>query len=96
MGGPGGVRSGKTGLSRLQMLDEQRMSDSMLGSHQGLPSESIKGQFENLISTLGLEAHKAQAILHEASEQDHKFVDEICEKLESRLAREKSAFEDTV
>lgn len=71
----GGMRTGKTGLSHLQMLDENARLNESLTSHQ-LPTGSIRDQLENLITQIGFEAHKAEAVLADNSEQDNKHIDE--------------------
>jgi hypothetical protein len=67
------------------MLDEHnRIGDnSMISS--AVPVGSIKGQFENLITTLGFEAHKAEALLADNSDQDMKKFDQMYSTIQEKL-----------
>jgi len=91
MGGPGGMRHGKTSLHHLQMLDEQtRLNEISLSP--SLHAGSIKDQLESLITQIGFEAHKAEAVLFDNSELESKHIDEYYETVRQRLKKEKDQF----
>ena len=50
MGGPGGMRQGKSALSHLQMLDEQQRLNESAMMRESLPAGSVKEQLEALMS----------------------------------------------
>lgn len=70
------MRQGKSALSHLQMLDEQQRLNESAMMRESLPAGSVKEQLEALMSQLGFEAHKAEAVLADNNDQEKKRIDE--------------------
>ena len=72
---PNGLRQGKTGLSKLHKEDDMnRLNESSLSVFQ--PTGSIKEGLESLITAMGFEAHKNEALLSDAKDQDKRYIEE--------------------
>ncbi len=63
---------------------------------QSLPAGSVKEQLEALISQLGFEAHKAEAVLADNNDQEKKRIDEYYDNVQSRLNKEKDEFQNAI
>ena len=78
------MRTGRSGANQLQMLDDQnRLNESMTSTM--VPAGSIKQQLQDLITHMGFEAHKAEALLVENTEQERRNIDEYYNSLQEQL-----------
>ena len=65
-------------------------------THRGASTGSIRDQFEGLISHLGFEAHKSEAVLADNNENEQKNIDEYYDSMKQHLDDQKDAFQDHI